>query len=87
MNTIQDLERTQSCLRETVRLLGNVALAHPEAEPALMTLARAGSTEPGVRAMLKVLLAMGTFASAQERIERDIVTTAEAQSLTGTWVS
>lgn len=87
MHIIDDFERAQSCLRETVRLLGNVAIAHPEAEPALMAIAHAESTDPGVRAMLKVLLAMGTFVLAQERLKRDIIATAEAQSVAGKWVN
>lgn len=89
MNVAEELALAATSFRETLRLLENVVTVHPEAETILAALSMSESTEPGVRALLKVLLAMGTFALGQERAERTIHALAKAQrtAASARWVN
>ena len=89
MNAAEELAVAVVSLRETVRLLQNVAIVYPDAEAEVKAMSMAENTPEGVRAMLKVLLAMGTFALAQERAEQTLHVLAEAQQSAGTtrWVN
>ena len=86
MTILDELERTQFSLRQCVQLLRSVTIAHPGAESPLLEMSKSDSTEPGTRALLKVLLAMGGFAMAQEQTEQAIIAMAEAPRGT-TWVN
>ena len=89
MNPAEELALAATSFRETLRLLENVLAAHPESEEAVNALIMHESTEPGTRALLRVLLAMGTFALGQDRAERTIQALADAQQTAASarWVN
>lgn len=80
MTIAEDFALAVISLRETVRLLENVAAVYPDAEQALVNTSMAEAIDPGTRAMLKCLLALGTFALAQKRAEETINALADASA-------